>query len=77
MKKLSEDILSLERKAIIHSTGIEYFPKILAELTENQMDQADRLIDLILNNSEVIRIYDNIKDYPSSTCKLFIDTLIV
>lgn len=76
MKNLSENITSLESQSAIHSTGVEYFPKLLAELTENQMEQADRLIDLILNHSEVIRVYDNIKDYPSNTCKLFIDTMM-
>jgi len=75
MKNLSENIACLESQSVLHSTGVEYFPKQLAELTENQMDQADRLIDLVLNYSDVIKVYDNIKDYPSNTCKLFLDSM--
>ncbi|KAK3733783.1 hypothetical protein QZH41_015106 [Actinostola sp. cb2023] len=76
MKNLSEDITSfIQTNSVIHSTGLEYYPTLLTTLSENQMDRADRLIDLILNHSDVIRVYDNIKDYPSSTCKLFVDTL--
>lgn len=73
MKKVSDDIVSTEEKCSIPSNGQEYFPKAMATLTEPQVEKADKLIDLILNIPDVIRVYDNIKDYPSTTCKLFAD----
>ena len=41
----------------------------LADLDENQVAQADRLIDLLNAHPDVMRIFDNIKYYPSPTLK--------
>ena len=41
----------------------------LADLDDNQMAQADRLIDLLNAHADVMRIFDNIKYYPSPTLK--------
>ncbi|XP_065053825.1 probable transcriptional regulatory protein TDE_1487 isoform X2 [Rhopilema esculentum] len=41
----------------------------LVDLDENQMQQADKLIDQLSSHPDVMRIFDNIRNYPSSTLK--------
>ena len=41
----------------------------LVDLDENQMQQADKLIDQLSSHPDVMRIFDNIRKYPSSTLK--------
>ena len=53
----------------ISSANDERIAVKLIELNENQMVQADRLIDLLNAHPDVMRIFDNIKYYPSSTVK--------
>ena len=53
---------------------LEYIPHTLVSVTEPQMQKAEKLIDHISNYPDVVRVFDNIKDFPSSTCKLFADS---
>ena len=53
----------------ISSANDEHIAVKLVDLDENQMTQADRLIDLLNSHHDVMRIFDNIKHYPSSTLK--------
>ncbi|XP_032239794.1 translational activator of cytochrome c oxidase 1 [Nematostella vectensis] len=73
LKIVSDNITSVHPDVSI-STGIEFIPTTLVTLSDPQLEQADRLIELINNHTEVIKVYDNIANYPSATCKLFAES---
>ena len=52
------------------SADAQYIAHTLCELTEEETEKADKLIDLILDHPDVLYVYDNIIDYPSRTIKL-------
>lgn len=56
------------------SSELEYFPRTLVSLSEEPLEQAERLIDTLEDHLDVVRVYDNIKEFPSYTCKLFCST---
>ena len=54
----------------ILSADVQYIAKSLVELSEDNVTQADRLIELIADHPDVLNVYDNIDGYPSSTIKM-------
>lgn len=53
------------------SSEQEYLPRKLVSLSEEPLQQAKILIDSLEEHLDVVRVYDNIKEFPSHTCKLF------
>lgn len=53
------------------SSELEYVPHTLVSLSNELLQQAEKLIETLEDHIDVVRIYDNIQDYPSATCKLF------
>ncbi|RMX49416.1 hypothetical protein pdam_00015318 [Pocillopora damicornis] len=56
------------------SSEQEYLPRKLVSLSEEPLQQAKILIDSLEEHLDVVRVYDNIKEFPSHTCKLFCST---
>lgn len=50
---------------------LEYIPRTLVSLSDEPLQQAEKLIDTLEEHLDVMRVYDNIEQYPSTTCKLF------
>lgn len=65
-KAIEKDFIQLE----MLSADVQYLPNTLIEMDENNIQQADRLIDIINAHPDVLNVYDNIKGYGSSTIKL-------
>merc|ERR1719378_1221702 len=65
-KEIEENHQQLE----ILSADVQYLAKSLVDLEENNITQADRLIELIANHPDFLNVYDNIAGYPSSTIKI-------
>eukprot|EP00112_Aurelia_sp_Birch-Aquarium-sp1_P002271 Seg1248.2 transcript_id=Seg1248.2/GoldUCD/mRNA.D3Y31 product="putative transcriptional regulatory protein" protein_id=Seg1248.2/GoldUCD/D3Y31 len=65
-----QDALSSEHGFTVVAANEEQIAKDLIELDENHMTQADKLIDHLSSHPDVMRIFDNIKHYPSSTFKI-------
>lgn len=53
------------------SSELEYFPRKLVSLSDEPLQQAQKLIDTLEDHLDVVRVYDNIEQFPSTTCKLF------
>jgi len=64
-----KESLTRDHNVTILSANEERIAVKLADLDENQVAQADRLIDLLNAHPDVMRIFDNIKYYPSPTLK--------
>ena len=69
MKELEERLTADHSLQVISATH-EYIAKTLTELNDTTVGQADRVIELLSEHPDVMRVYDNIKGYPSSTCKI-------
>ena len=54
----------------ILSADAQYIAKSLVSLSEENIEQSDRIIQLIHDHPDVMNIYDNIEGYPSKTIKL-------
>ena len=61
--------LESDYNVTISSASEERMAVKLVDLDESQMTQADRLIDLLNAHPDVMRIFDNIRYYPSATLK--------
>ena len=55
----------------VTSSELEYIPHTLVSLSNETLQQAGKLIDTLEDHMDVVRVYDNIEQYPSTTCKLF------
>lgn len=42
------------------SAGLEFIPTISTQLSDEEMDQASRLLEALRDNLDVVRVYDNI-----------------
>ena len=69
-KKVLDDLSEKFPKKIL-SSELEYIPRTLVSLSEEPLQQAEKLIDTLEDHVDVVRVYDNIEQYPSTTCKLF------
>lgn len=69
-KKVHDDLSEKFPKKIL-SSELEYIPRTLVSLSEEPLQQAEKLIDTLEDHVDVVRVYDNIEQYPSTTCKLF------
>lgn len=54
----------------ILSAEAQYIAKSLVSLSEENMEQSDRIIQLINDHPDVLYVYDNIEGYSSNTIKL-------
>lgn len=54
----------------ILSAEAQYIAKSLVSLSEENMEQSDRIIQLIHDHPDVLYVYDNIEGYSSNTIKL-------
>ena len=52
------------------SSELEFIPHTLVSLSDENLQQAGQLIDALEDHMDVVRVYDNIEHYPSTTCKL-------
>lgn len=69
-KQLYDQLSEKFPKASI-SLELEYVPHTLVSLSNELLQQAEKLIETLEDHIDVVRVYDNIQDYPSATCKLF------
>ncbi len=69
MKSVAEALTS-EHDLKTTTATQEYVATDLNELNEVKMTQADKLIDHLSGHPDVMRVFDNIMHYPSSTFKL-------
>ena len=51
------------------SANLEYLPTNLITLKDNLLEKVDKLLEKIMEHEDVIKTYDNIKNYPSDTYK--------
>ena len=65
------DDLSEKFPKEVISSELEYIPHTLVSLSDEPLQQAEKLIDTLEDHTDVVRVYDNIEHYPSTTCKLF------
>jgi len=72
-KKVCDDLSEKFPKRVI-SSELEYIPHTLVSLSDELLQQAEKLIDTLDDHMDVVRVYDNIEQYPSTTCKLFAST---
>lgn len=56
------------------SSELEYVPHTLVSLSSEPLHQAEKLIDSLEDHMDVVRVFDNIQEYPSTTCKVFVST---
>lgn len=57
------------------SSELEYVPRTLVSLSDERIQQAEKLVDSLEDHVDVMRVYDNIEGFPSATCKLFGSTI--
>eukprot|EP00794_Sanderia_malayensis_P003418 gene3418-3909_t len=69
VKSVAEAVMTEHSFKTIGATQ-EYIAVNLIELKEDAMTQADKLIDHLSNHPDVMRVFDNITHYPSTTLKL-------
>lgn len=69
-KQVYDDLSEKFSKKVI-SSELEYIPHTLVSLSDEPLQQAEKLIDALEGHMDVVRVYDNIEQYPSTTCKLF------
>ena len=65
------DHLSEKFAKKVTSSELEYIPHTLVSLSSESLQQAEKLIDTLDDHMDIVRVYDNIEQYPSTTCKLF------
>ncbi|XP_068739784.1 probable transcriptional regulatory protein Pmob_0807 isoform X3 [Montipora capricornis] len=53
------------------SSELEYIPHTLVSLPNELLQQTAKLIETLEDHIDVVRVYDNIEQYQSTTCKLF------
>ena len=53
------------------SSELEYVPHTLVSLPNEPLQRAEKLIDSLEDHMDVVRVFDNIQEYPSTTCKVF------
>lgn len=53
------------------SSELEYVPHTLVSLPNELLQQTAKLIETLEDHIDVVRVYDNIEQYQSTTCKLF------
>lgn len=68
--KSVEQALSGEHSFKMIAATEEQIATNLIELNEGQMTKADRLIEHLSEHPDVMRVFDNIRHYPSLTCKI-------
>ncbi|KAJ7371285.1 hypothetical protein OS493_026929 [Desmophyllum pertusum] len=69
--KQVHDDLSAKFPNRVLLSELEYIPRTLVSLSDEPLQQAEKLIDTLEEHLDVMRVYDNIEQYPSTTCKLF------
>jgi len=67
---IQKELTSNYKDYRIISSENQYLANTLLSLNDEQMDEADRVIDIIMEHHDVINVYDNIRGYPSKTIKL-------
>lgn len=68
------DHLSDKFPKTVISSELEYVPHTLVSLSSEPLQQAEKLIDSLEDHMDVVRVFDNIQEYPSTTCKVFVST---
>lgn len=68
LKNVKDSLISDHGVEILTANEEQIAVKLL-DMDESLMMQADKLIDLLNAHPDVMRIFDNIKHYPSSTIK--------
>ena len=70
VKQVYDDLSNKFSNRVL-SSELEYFPRKLVSLSDEPLQQAQKLIDTLEDHLDVVRVYDNIEQFPSMTCKLF------
>ncbi|XP_046847094.1 probable transcriptional regulatory protein Cthe_2075 [Xenia sp. Carnegie-2017] len=61
--------LTKEKNYTLVSANLEYLPRTLIKLNDQNLVKVSKLLEKIHEHEDVIKIYDNIQDYESETLK--------